>query len=113
MVSSVSSAFTKGSRRLPEIATWGQIFGGAPEHRNIIIIITFGETSFSVSQEDPGDRRGMGEWGRGNLHILTEIRKRLQKFPFLNISGEGIFIFFDYNNIFLVKSDKMTRCTTR
>ena len=98
MVSSVSSAFTKGSRRLPEIATWGQIFGGAPEHRNIIIIITFGETSFSVSQEDPGDRRGMGEWGRGNLHILTEIQKTLQKFTCLkvysfkgvDITGEGI-----------------------
>ena len=38
---------------------------------------TFGETSFSVSQGDPGDWREMGEWGRGNLHILTEIQKGL------------------------------------
>ena len=53
----------------------------------------------------------MGEWGRGNLHILTEIQKTLQKFTCLKVYSfkgvyiTGIYIFFeksDYNNRFPV-----------
>ena len=47
---------------------------------------TFGETSFSVSQEDPGDRRGDGESGTEGICIfLQKFEKGFSNFLFLRI----------------------------
>ena len=61
--------------------------------KNAVIIIinasgrrvesTFGKTSFSVSQEHPGDTGEMGGGGRGNLHFLQKFEKGFNNFFYL------------------------------